>query len=30
MIHGGKITLNSVVGEGTEFIVTIPNKPKDV
>jgi len=30
MIHGGKITLNSVVGEGTEFIVTIPTKPKDV
>lgn len=30
MIHGGKIALNSVVGEGTEFIVTIPNKPKDV
>ncbi len=28
MIHGGRITLNSAVGEGTEFIVTIPNKPK--
>ena len=28
MIHGGRITLNSAAGKGTEFIVTIPNKPK--
>ncbi|MBR2782595.1 MAG: PAS domain-containing sensor histidine kinase [Firmicutes bacterium] len=28
MIHGGRITLNSAVGKGAEFIVTIPNKPK--
>ncbi len=27
MIHGGTVALNSAVGEGTEFIVTIPNKP---
>ena len=30
IIHHGKIELNSTVGEGTEFIITIPNKPKDV
>ncbi len=29
-IHGGKIALNSVVGEGTEFMITIPNKPMAV
>ena len=27
MIHHGKIKLNSLVGEGTEFAVTIPNEP---
>lgn len=29
MIHNGKIELTSVVGEGSEFIVTIPNVPKN-
>ncbi|MBO6148854.1 MAG: ATP-binding protein [Lachnospiraceae bacterium] len=28
MIHGGKIEVNSRVGKGTEFIVSLPNKPK--
>ncbi len=28
MIHNGKIELNSTIGKGTEFIVTIPNEPK--
>ena len=27
MTHNGKIELNSTAGEGTEFIVTIPNTP---
>ncbi len=30
MIHHGRIELNSTAGEGTEFIITIPNKPKEV
>ena len=30
IIHHGKIELNSSVGEGTEFIITIPNRPKEV
>ncbi len=29
MIHHGTIKLNSTVGEGTEFVVTIPNRPED-
>ena len=29
MIHKGKVECNSIVGEGTEFIVTIPNEPTD-
>ncbi len=29
IIHGGSIDLNSIVGEGSEFIITIPNRPKD-
>ncbi len=28
MIHNGKIELNSETGQGSEFIVTIPNEPK--
>ena len=27
MIHSGTIAVNSRLGEGTEFVVTIPNKP---
>lgn len=27
MIHGGRIKINSEIGKGTEFVVTIPNKP---
>jgi two-component system phosphate regulon sensor histidine kinase PhoR len=30
MIHNGRIEVKSAVGEGSEFIVTIPNHPKDV
>lgn len=30
MIHGGKIEVKSKVGEGTEFIVTLPNDPKKI
>ena len=30
MIHGGKIEVNSEIGKGTEFIVSIPNKPKEI
>ena len=30
LIHNGKIEVNSEIGRGTEFIVTIPNKPKEV
>ena len=29
MIHNGTIEVNSKPGEGTEFIVTIPNAPKE-
>lgn len=29
MIHHGTIQMNSTVGEGTEFVVTIPNRPED-
>lgn len=29
LIHNGTIELNSVPGEGSEFIVTIPNRPRD-
>ena len=28
MIHNGTISVNSVVGEGTEFIITLPNTPE--
>ena len=28
MIHNGTIILNSTLGEGSEFIVTIPNRPE--
>ena len=27
MIHGGRIKINSEIGKGTEFVVTIQNKP---
>ena len=30
MIHNGRIEVKSAVGEGSEFIVTIPNKPKQI
>ena len=30
MIHNGEIEVKSAVGEGSEFIVTIPNHPKEV
>ncbi len=30
MIHNGKIEVKSTVGEGAEFIITIPNHPKDL
>lgn len=30
LIHNGKIEVNSEVGKGTMFIVTIPNRPKEV
>ena len=29
LIHNGTIRLNSSLGEGSEFIVSIPNKPED-
>ncbi len=29
MIHGGRIKINSEIGKGTEFIVTLPNKPRE-
>ena len=30
MIHGGRIKINSEIGKGTEFVVTLPNKPKEM
>ena len=30
MIHGGRIKVNSEIGKGTEFIVTLPNKPREM
>ena len=30
MIHGGRIKINSEIGKGTELIVTLPNKPKQM
>jgi two-component system phosphate regulon sensor histidine kinase PhoR len=30
MIHKGTIKVNSEIGKGSEFVVVIPNKPKDV
>ena len=30
LVHGGKIKVNSEVGKGTEFIVSLPNKPKEI
>ena len=30
MIHGGRIKINSEIGKGTEFIVTLPNKPREM
>ncbi len=30
MIHGGKIKINSDMGKDTEFIVTLPNNPKQM
>ena len=30
LVHGGKIEVNSEVGKGTEFIVSFPNKPKEI
>ena len=29
-VHNGRIEVKSAVGEGSEFIVTIPNKPKQI
>jgi len=29
LTHGGNIELNSRLGEGTEFIVTLPNRPEE-
>ena len=30
MIHGGSIKINSEIGKGTEFVVTLPNEPKEM
>ncbi len=30
MIHGGRIKINSEIGKGTEFVVTLPNEPKEM
>jgi two-component system phosphate regulon sensor histidine kinase PhoR len=30
LVHGGKIEVNSDVGKGTEFNVSLPNKPKEI
>ncbi|HAL58899.1 MAG TPA: PAS domain-containing sensor histidine kinase, partial [Sarcina sp.] len=30
MIHNGGIEVKSAVGEGSEFIVTIPNHPEEI
>ena len=30
MIHGGRIKINSEIGKGTEFVVTLPNEPKEI
>ena len=29
-IHGGRIKINSEIGKGTEFVVTLPNEPKEM
>ncbi len=30
LVHGGRIKVNSEVGKGTEFLVSIPNRPKEI
>ena len=30
MVHGGRIKINSEIGKGTEFVVTLPNEPKEM
>ncbi len=30
MIHGGRIKISSEMGKGTEFVVSLPNKPKQM
>ena len=30
MVHGGRIKISSELGKGTEFVVTLPNEPKEI
>ncbi len=30
MVHGGRIKISSEIGKGTEFVVTLPNEPKEM
>ena len=30
MVHGGRIKISSEIGKGTEFVVTLPNEPKEI